>query len=188
MSEKEKALYAASFLYTDAILKDFEALHLEKKKLPPAIRIILGLLGFAGVVFFGIMLYREGLRIAYVGYMLICSVLLVLAFSRGKSRPDDTVDKYRKSYLNRRVSFHFDETGVEMKLDGQKSYARSKYKEIYALNETERCLYLIIKGRAHYIVSKEALGGELEELKKYLQKKSGKKFIQYDIDPKGAST
>ena len=188
MSEKEKALYAANFLYTDAILKDFEALYLEKKKLSPAIRIILGLLGFAGVVFFGIMLYREGLRIAYVGYMLICSVLLVLAFSRGKSRPDDTVDKYRKSYLNSRVSFHFDETGVEMKLDGQKSYARSKYKEIYALNETERCLYLIIKGRAHYIVSKEALGGELEELKKYLQKKSGKKFIQYDIDPKGAST
>lgn len=188
MSEKEKALYAASFLYTDAILKDFEALYLEKKKLSPTARIILGLLGFAGAVYFAIMLYREGWRIAYVGYLMICSVLLVLAFSRGKSRPDDTVAKYRKYYLNHRVSFHFDETGVEMKLDGQKNYARSKYREIYGLNETARCLYLTIKGRAHYILPKEAFGEECEELKKYLQKKSGKKFIQYDIDPKGEST
>ena len=182
MSEKEKALYAASFLYTDAILKDFEALYLEKKKLSPAIRIILGLLGFAGVVFFGIMLYREGLRIAYVGYMLICSVLLVLAFSRGKSRPDDTVDKYRKSYLNRRVSFHFDETGVEMKLDGQKSYARSKYQEVYGLFDTALCFYIFVKGRAYYILPKDAVaGGESEELQKFLQKKCKKHFQHFDL-------
>ena len=188
MSEKEKALYTASFVYTDAILKDFEALYLEKKKLSPAARVILALLGFAGVVYFAIMLYREGWRIAYVGYLMICSVLLVLAFSRGKSRPDDTVAKYRKAYLNHRVSFHFDGTGVEMKLEGQKNYARSKYREIYGLNETARCFYLIIKGRAYYILSREALGSEAEELKKYLQKKCGKKFLAYDIDPKGEST
>ena len=188
MAEKEKALYTASFLYTDAILKDFEALYLEKKKLSPTARIILALLGFAGVIFFGIMLYREGWRIAYVGYLMICSVLLVLAFSKGTGRPDDTVAKYRKYYLSRRVSFHFDETGVEMKLEGQKNSARSKYKEIYALNETARCLYLIVKGRAYYVLSKEAVGGECGELKKYLQKKSGKKFLEYDINPKGEST
>ena len=189
MSEKEKALYSASFVYTDVILKDFEALYLEKKKLSPTARIILALLGFAGVVYFAIMLYREGWRVAYVGYLMICSVLLVLAFSRGKSRPDDTIAKYRKYYLNHRVSFHFDGAGVEMKLEGQKNYARSKYREVYGLNETARCLYLIVKGRAYYILPKEAVGGECDELKRYLQKKCGKKFIPYELaESKGEST
>ena len=188
MSEKEKPQYRASFVFTDEILRDFEALYLEKKKLSPAARVVLGLLGAVGAAYFGWMLYREGVQFTRIGYLLICSVLLVLAFASGKKRPDDTVRKYRTSYMNKKATYSFGTDALEMKLEGQKSYARSKYKEIYALNETERCLYLIIKGRAHYIVSKEALGGELEELKKYLQKKSGKKFIQYDIDPKGAST
>lgn len=181
MSEKEKPLYAASFLYTDEILKDFEALYLEKKKLSPTARIILGLLGFAGVIFFAIMLYREGWSFAYVGYLMICSVLLVLAFSRGASRPDDTVAKYRKYYLDHRASFRFDENGLEMNLEGRKSYARSKYREVYALNETARCLYLIVKGRAYYVLPREAFGEECEELKQYLQKKCGKKFISYEL-------
>ena len=190
MSEKEKALYSAGFLYTDAILRDFEALYLEKKKLSPAARIILGLLGFAGVVYFVIMLYREGWRIAYVGYLMICSVLLVLAFSKGSKRPDDTVANYRKAYLNRRASFSFDETGMEMKLEGQKSYARSKYKEIYGLYDTDLCLYCVIKGRAYYILPKAAVsGGEAEALAKFLQKKCGKKFMHYELaESKGETT
>lgn len=182
MSDQEKALYSAGFLYTDAILRDFEALYLEKKKISPGARVILALLGFAGVVYFGIMLYREGWQLTYIGYLMICSVLLVLAFSQGRSRPDDTVAKYRRAYLNHRVSFKFDEAGVEMKLEGQKNYARSKYKEIYGLCDTERCLYLVIKGRAYYVLSREAVsGGGAEELMKFLQKKCGKKFMHYEL-------
>ena len=182
MSEKEKALYTASFVFTDAILRDFEALYLEKKKLSPSARIALGLVGAVGAGYFAWMLYREGLQFTRVGYLMICSLLLVLAFSRSSRRPDDTLKKYRGAYMNRRASYRFDSEGVEMKLEGQKSYARSKYKEIYGLLETETCLYLTIKGRAYYILPKAAVaGGECEELKTFLQKKCMKRFQQFDI-------
>ena len=46
--------------------------------------------------------------------------------------------------------------GVELHIEGQKSYARSKFKEIYGLYDTDRCLYCVIKGKAYYIIPKEA--------------------------------
>ena len=185
MSEKEKSLYTASFVFTDAILRDFEALYLEKKKLSPAARILLGLVGAAGAVYFAWMLYREGLQFTRIGYLVICSLLLVLSFSHSSKRPDDTLKKYRGAYMNRRASYRFDSEGVEMKLEGQKSYARSKYREIYGLFETEACLYMTTKGRAYYILPKAAVAvGECEELKKFLQKKCMKHFQQFDISVK----
>ena len=79
---------------------------------------------------------------------MICSILLVLAFYRGKGHPDDSIERYRKAYLHKRASFRFDSEAVEMKLEGQKSFARSKYKEVYGLFDTDRCFYVKI-GRAH---------------------------------------
>ncbi|MCR5577196.1 MAG: YcxB family protein [Oscillospiraceae bacterium] len=182
MADKEKALYSASFVYTDAILRDFEALYLEKKKLSPTARVVLGVLGGAGALFFGWMLYRDGLQFTRVAYLLVCSVLLVLAFYRGRGRPDDSVERYRKAYLNKRASFKFDSEAVEMKLEGQKSYARSKYREVYGLFDTAACFYLTIKGRAYYILPKAAFSEEDREgLKKFLQKKCAKKFQHFDL-------
>ena len=156
-------------------------MYLEKKKLSVPARIVLGLVGAAGAVYFALALRREGFRIAYIGYLLICSIMLVLAFSRGSSRPDGTVGKYRKYYLNRRASFRVDESGVELKLEDQRNYARSKFKEIYGLYDTDLCYYFVIKGKAFYILPKSALGDDSDALAAYMQKKCAKHFLHYDL-------
>ena len=178
-----KALYRASFVYKDAILSDFEQLYMAKKEIPRSTRLILGGVGLIGVVFFGWMLYREGFQFTRLCYMLIASVMLVLAFSRGKARPDGTVDKYRRHYHNRRCEFSIDEEGIEMHLEGQKNYARSKFKEIYGLFDTDLCFYFVIKGKAYYILPKDALA-DPGEFGKYMEKKSHKRFQHYDLNGK----
>ena len=186
MSEqKVKGLFNADFVYTQAVLDDFEALYLQKKETPLATRIVLGALGVVGAVYFGYAMYRDGLSITRVGYLVICSLLMLVAFARGGNRPDDTLKKYRKYYLDKRVTFKFDDAGVEMHLEGQKNYARSKYKEIYGLFETDRCLYFVIKGKAYYIIVRDGVqDGQADELVKYLQKKCGKRFQHFDVTTK----
>lgn len=182
---KNKALFQACFVYDKETLDDFEALYLEKKTISVPVRIALGVIGAAGAVYFGLSLYREGISfgwesLAEVGYLLICSVMIVLALSRGKARPDDTLKKYRKYYTDRRCTFQIDEEGVEMHLEKQKNYARSKFREIYGLYDTERTLYFVIKGKAYYILPKRAVtGGTAEELCRYIEKKCQKKFLHY---------
>ena len=149
----------------------------------PAVRIVLALLGAAGAVYFGLQLYREGMKLIYVGYLLICSVLLVVAFSGLRKRPDDSVQKYRRSYLGKKAAFEVDGEGVQLRLEGQKGFARSKYKEIYGLFDTDKCLYFAIKGRAYYILPKQAVEGGAEALMKHMEKKCGRKFLHYDPEP-----
>lgn len=180
---ESKGLFRASFVYTDAILNDFEALYLDKKALPLRTRLILGVIGAVGAVYFAYMLYREGAQFTRIGYLVICSIMLVLAFSRGRGKTDDTLEKYRKYYLNRRANFKIDEEGVELKIEGQKTYARSKFKEIYGLYDTDTCFYFVIKGKAYYILPKASVtGGSAEELQKYMQKKCGKTFLHYALE------
>ena len=177
------ALFRASYVFSDAVLKDFEALYLEKKKLSPAARIVLGAGGGIGALFFGYMLYKEGAQLARIGYLLICSVMLVLALSRPGKRPDDTIAKYRRYYLDKHASFTVDDAGVELKIEGQKNYARSKYNEIYGLFDTDRCLYCVIKGKAYYIVPRDGVeDGKADALMKYLEKKCKKKFQHYALE------
>ena len=179
---RQNGPFGASFTYTEDILSDFEALYLQKKEIPAATRVVLALLGVAGAVYFGWGLYREGLALTRVGYLLICSVMLVVALSGGRNRPDDSLKKYRKYYLNRGASFTIDEDGVQMHLEGQKNYAKSRFKEIYCLNDTDACLYFVIKGKAYYILPKAAVsGGSCEELMRYMQRKCQKRFQHYDF-------
>ena len=174
--------FQASFTYTDAVLKDFEAMYLQKKETPLAMRLVLGILGALGAGYFGWMLYRDGVQLTRIGYLLICSVMLVIAFSRGKARPDDSLAKYRKYYLDHRADFKIDAEGVEFQLEGQQHPARSKFKEIYSLCDTDRCLYFVIKGRAFYILPRDSVtGGSAEDLMKYMQKQCGKSFVHYDL-------
>lgn len=176
------ALFRAAFTYTDAVLSDFEAMYRQKKEISPAMRVALGALGAAGAVYFGIMLYREGLSLTRVGYALICSVLLVVALSGGGRRPDESTAKYRKYYQDRQATFRIDENGVEMHLEGQKNYARSKFREIYGLYDTDLCLYFVIKGKAYYILPRDSVDGAgADALKKYMEKKCGKRFLHYDV-------
>ena len=180
MSEKQNGgLFNAAFTYTDAVLSDFEAMYRQKKEISPAMRIVLGALGAVGAVYFGYMLYRDGLSLTRVGYALICAVLLVVAVSGGGRRPDESTAKYRKYYQDKQATFKIDENGVEMHLEGQKNYARSKFKEIYGLFDTDMCFYFVIKGKAYYILPRDSVG-DAEALKKYMEKKCGKKFVHYD--------
>ena len=183
MSEKQGGgLFSAAFTYTDEVLSDFEAMYLQKKEVSPAMRIALGVLGAAGAVYFGYMLYRDGFQLARVGYALICAVLLVVAFSGGNRRPDESVQKYRRHYLNKQATFRIDENGVEMHLEGQKNYARSKFREIYGLYDTDLCFYFVIKGKAYYILPKASVeGAGADELRKYMEKKCAKHFLHYDV-------
>ena len=184
MSENRTGgLFDAAFTYTEEVLADFEALYLQKKEVSPVTRIVLGLLGAAGAVYFGLQLYREGLQLTRVGYLVICSIMLVVALSGGGKRPDDTPAKYRKYYLGKQVTFRIDESGVDMKLEGQQNYARSKFKEIYSLIDTDLCFYFVIKGKAYYILPKASVGGSgADELVKYMQKKCAKKFQHYELN------
>ena len=87
MSERQASgQYHAAFTYTDAVLSDFEALYRQKKEISPAMRVVLGVLGAAGAIFFGYMLNRDGLQFVRVGYVVICAILLVVAFSGGNRR------------------------------------------------------------------------------------------------------
>ena len=174
MSEK---LHAA-FIYSQEVMDDFEAMLDQKRDMPLGTRVVLGVLGGVGGAYFGWMLYREGFDFMRVGYLLICSVLLVLALSKRSGQKDETPAKYRKHYLNRHVTFDFNDEALEMRLEGQKNYARSKYKEVYGLFDTDRCFYIAIRGRAYYILPRDAAP---EELKAFLEKKCGKKFQHYDL-------
>lgn len=182
MSEKQNGgLFNAAFTYTDAVLSVFEAMYRQKKEISPAMRIVLGALGAVGAVYFGWMLYRDGLSLTRVGYALICAVLLVVVLSGGGKRPDDSTAKYRKYYQDKQATFKIDDSGVEMHLEGQKNYARSKFKEIYGLYDTDLCFYFVIKGKAYYILPRDSVqGAGADELKKYMEKKCGKRFLHYD--------
>lgn len=184
MSEnKSGGLFHADFTYTDAVLSDFEALYRQKKEISPAMRIALGVIGAAGTIYFGYMLYRDGLQLTRVGYALIFSILLVVALSSGGKRPDNSTAKYRKYYQDKQATFNIDGSGVEMHLEGQKNYARSKFKEIYGLFDTDMCFYFVIKGKAYYILPKASVeGAGPDELKKYMEKKCSKRFLHYDTN------
>jgi glucose-1-phosphate adenylyltransferase len=70
-----------------------------------------------------------------------------------------------------------------MHLEGQKNYARSKFKEIYGLFDTDMCFYFVIKGKAYYILPRDSVeGGSDDDLKKYMEKKCGKRFVHYDTN------
>lgn len=182
-NQKQDLAFRASFLYTDEILSDFEALYWAKGQVSLPVRLFCGLLGAAGAIYFGLTLYQEGFHLVYIGYLIICALMILVACSsRKRSGSNETLKKYRKYYQDRRVSFRIDEEGMEMKLEKQKTFARSKFRQIYGLFETEKCFYFVIKGKAYYILSKRALGEEdTERLRRYMEKHCKKKFQFFHI-------
>ena len=180
-SQTSPSAFRAEFTYTDPILSDFEALYGKKGTVSLPARILCGVLGTVGAVYFGVELYTQGLSIARVGYLILCSLMILVALSsRRRSGSDETLKKYRKHYLNQKVSFRIDENGVEMKLQGQKNFARSKFSQIYSLLETERCFYFVIKGKAYYILSKDALA-DPDGLRRYMERQCRKKFQSFQL-------
>ena len=181
--QSQSSMFQACFVYTDEILSDFEKLYHLKGSLSPVARIICGVLGVAGAIYFGFQLYRHGFQIATADYLIVCSLMILVAVSsRRRSGTDDTLKKYRKYYENHRATFRMDADGVDMKLEGQKNHAHSKFRQIYSLFETERCFYFVIKGKAYYILPKKALSQEdADALRTYMQQQCKKKFQFYAL-------
>ena len=120
------------------------------------------------------------MSVARIGYLVGCSVLLLVAVSAGRDRHDETVSKYKKHYTGKKTDFCIDEDGIYLKISGQKNHAQSKFSQIYGLYETEKCFYFVIRGKAYYILPKASVtGGTADELKTYMQKKCKKNFMSY---------
>ena len=113
--------------------------------------------------------------------MYILLAILLLAILMGWRKADGSIARYRKYYLNKKAHVLLDDSGVELKINGQKTYARSKFKDVYSLLETDRTLFLEIKGRAFYILPKDGMEGSTEELKSFIERKCGKRFQHYDV-------
>ena len=179
--KERKEEYGASFVYTDEVLRDFEAMYREKTAVSPITRIVLALVGLLGLGVFVALMVVKGFSVGFLVPAIVFGLVLLLSVTMGRRKADGSVQRYRKYYLNKKAHFAVDNTGVELKINGQKAYARSKFKDIYNLLETEKTLFLEIKGRAFYIVPKDAITGSVEELKEHLQKKCLRRFVTYSV-------
>ena len=176
-----KEAYKAIFVYTGEVLDDFEAMYLKKTAVSPVTRLVIGIAGFAGLALFVVLMIVKGFSVGFLIPAIFAGLILLLALMMGRKKNVSSVERYRKHYLNKKVHFQIDDTGVEMKINGQKAYARSKFKDVYNLLETEKTIYLEIKGRAFYILPKDSLEGSVDGLKEYLQKKCSRRFQKIEL-------
>ena len=181
MGASTKEQFKGIFTYTDEILDDFAAMYRAKTAVSPVTRLILALIGLVGIGAFVVLMVLNGFSVSYLIPVVFFALILLLSLMIGRKKADSSVERYRKHYLNKRVHVALDNSGIELKINGQKSYARSKYKDVYSLLESEKSLFLEIKGRAFYILPKAGMDGSIEALKEYVQKKCGKKFQLYDL-------
>lgn len=182
MADKVTGPFTASFPYTEEILRDFQRLYLAKRSLKPAVRAVLGLLGASGLGYFGWQLSTQGMGVTTLGYLVISFLAFLVAVSGGRTKGDETVAKYRKYYLDVRADFRIDENGIQLKLASQRNPAKTKFQNVYSLLETRLCYYLVISGKAYYILPKDAVaGGSPEDLKRYLEQHCRKRFQFYPL-------
>ena len=181
MGTTKKEQYKGIFTYTDEVLSDFEAMYRMKTAVPPVMRLVLALIGAGGVGLFAVLMALKGFSVGLLIPLVFFALILLLALVMGRKRAESSVDRYRKHYLNKRAHVLLDDNGVELKINGQKSYARSKFKDVYSLLETEKTLFMEVKGRAFYILPKDGMDGSTEDLKAFIQKKCGKRFVMYDV-------
>lgn len=181
MAGKEKEQYKGSFVYTDEVLTDFEAMYRMKTAVSPITRLAVALIGAAGTAVFAVLMAMKGFSVAFLIPLVFSVLVLLLGLFMGRKKADSSVQRYRKHYLNKKAHVLLDDSGVELKINGQKSYARSKYKDVYSLLETEKTFFLEIKGRAFYILPKDGMDCSADELRDFVQKKCRKHFVTYDV-------
>ena len=181
MGSAKKEQYKGIFVYTDEILRDFESMYRAKTSVSPVTKLVMGLIGAAGMIVFLVLMVLQGFSVGFLFLTAAFALLLLLALFGGRRKVSDSAERYRKHYLNKKVHVLLDDNGVELKINGQKSFARSKFKDVYSLLETEKTLFLEIKGRAFYILPKDGMDCSAEDLKAYIQKKCGKRFVKYDV-------
>ncbi len=181
MGRANKEQFKGIFVYTDEVLRDFEAMYRMKTAVSPITRIVMGLIGAAGTVVFLVLMLLKGYSLHYLIPMVFSALFLLLALLVGRKKVEGSVDRYRKHYLNKKAHVQLDDNGIELKINGQKSFARSKFKEVYSLLETEKTFFLEIKGRAFYILPKDGMDCSPDDLRSFVQKKCAKHFVKYDV-------
>ena len=186
MGSTVKEQYKGYFTYTDEVLNDFEAMYRMKTAVSPAVRLGMTVIGVAGIAVFGVLILLKGYSVGFLVPLVLFALVLLLALAAGRKKADSSVERYRKAYLNKKAQVTLDTNVVELKLEGQKSYARSNFKDVYSLLETEKTFFLEIKGRAFYIIPKAGMNAAAEDVKEYVQKRCGKHFVYYDVGKAGA--
>ena len=181
MGSAKNEQYKGIFVYTDEVLRDFEAMYRMKTAVSPVTRLVLGLIGGAGMLVFLVLMFLKGFSVGFLVPAVLFALLLLLSLVIGRKKADSSVERYRKHYLNKKAHVQLDDSGVELKINGQKSYARSKYKDVYSLLETEKTFFLEIKGRAFYILPKDGMDCGADDLRSFVQKKCGKHFVKYNV-------
>ncbi|MBR4193381.1 MAG: YcxB family protein [Oscillospiraceae bacterium] len=181
MGSANKEQFKGIFVYTEEVLNDFEAMYRMKTAVSPATRLVLGLIGAAGMLVFLVLMLLKGFSVGFLVPMVLFALILLLAFAVGRKKADSSVERYRKHYLNKKVHVQVDDNGVELKINGQKSFARSRFKDVYSLLETDKTFFMEVKGRAFYILPKDGMDCSAEALKNFVQKKCGKRFVKYDV-------
>ena len=178
--------YKGNFTYTDEVLKDFEAMYRMKTAVSPATRLVMTLVGAVGAAVFAILIAVKGYSVVFLVPLIMFALILLLGLAVGRRRADSSVERYRKAYLNKKAEVTLDTNVIELKISGQKSYARSNYKDVYSLLETEKTFFLEIKGRAFYILPKSGMNGSAGDIRAFVQKKCGKHFVTYDVSNAGS--
>lgn len=119
-----------------------------KTAVSPAARLLTSLLGAAGTALFAVLMILKGYSVGFLIPLVFFALILLLGLLMGRKKADSSVERYRKHDLNKKIHVLLDDDGVELKINGQKSYARSKYKDVYSLVETEDSFFLEVKGLA----------------------------------------
>ena len=181
MAGSAREQYKGNFTYTDEVLSDFEAMYRMKTAVSPVTRLVMALIGLAGAAVFTVLIIIKGYSLGFLVPLIMFALVLLLALMAGRKKADHSVQRYRQHYLNKKAHVVLDISGIELRIDGQKSFARSNFKDVYSLLETGRSLFLEIRGRAFYILPKDGMDDSAENLKAFIQKRCGKHFVYYDV-------
>ena len=83
MASAKKEQYKGIFVYTDEILRDFEAMYRMKTSVSPVTRLVMGLIGAAGTVVFLVLMVLKGFSVSFLLLAAGFALLLLLALLGG---------------------------------------------------------------------------------------------------------
>ena len=181
MADKGNEQFRGIFVFTEEVLDDFAKMYRMKTAVSPITRLVLCLIGAVGIAVFVVLMVMNGFSVGLLILAAFFALILLLGLLMGWRKADSSIARYRKYYLNKKAHVLLDDSGVELKINGQKSYARSKFKEVYSLLETDESFFLEVKGRAFYILPKDGMDGSADAIRDFVQKKCRKHFVFYDV-------
>lgn len=146
------------------IMTDFEEFLAKQSAISMKSRILFGMLGVLCVIGSGTLLYRQDFSLSAVGFVVVGSLLLLMAFRKSKPRSNP----YRNALTGKKIDLVVDDNGVRMDVDG-KLTSSARWKKIHGAFESEKCFYIETGVNAYFIIDKKAASPDLRKL---LEKKT----------------